>query len=317
MSSSVYFDDPVVNFKLLEEFRDFSFKHIALGDVDPIYTMIRNSSLSYDNKKRFIFSHLMVYDLKSSIELANESNNEKYYDKLLQYFKEAKVGKDRKDVASRETNIKSRVFGTQLPLLRNKSPEDWIQYVIEETIKHKSWDNSLIASKKIPTFGEYFSFKLADMIETIFDISEYSVKWSKDFIKSLPRGSLTGYEMVRTGSNHKFRSKEEIRKCSLLGTFYNEQVEFFKDYQCPQNPNRSIGVQEIETLLCDYRKIRKGTLRHGDKVLKLKEGIDYNANNFSQELLVGASPMLQRRKELLEFGINKLDQNCCKKTLLL
>ena len=302
------------DFELQDGFRDFSFKHIAFGDVDPIYTMVRNSGLSHEDKKRFIFSHLMVYDLKSSIALANEPDDDKYYDKLLQLFTEAKVGKDRKDVASRETNIKSRVFGTQLPKLRNQSPEDWVQCAIDETVKHKSWSASLSASKKIPTFGEYFSFKLADMIETVFDIPEYSVQWGPDFLKSVPRGSLTGYEMVRTGSNHKFRTKEEIRKCSLMATFYINQVEFFKDYVCPQNPNRAIGVQEIETLLCDYRKLRKGTLQHGDKVLKLKHGIDHNIDlRIAQDLLIGAEPMLQRREELLRVGINNVDQSCCAK----
>jgi len=120
--------------------------------------------------------------------------------------------------------------------------------------------------------------------------------------------------MVRTGSTHKFRTKEEIRKCSLMETFYTDQVEFFKDYVCPQNPNRSIGVQEIETLLCDYRKLRKGTLQHGDKVLKLKHGIDHNIDlRVAQELLIGAEPMLQRREELLELSVNKIDQSYCTK----
>lgn len=306
--------DEEVEFELLDPFREFSFKHIALGDVDPIYTMVRNSALNYDEKKRFIFSHLMVYDLKSSIALSDIKDNNEYYRDLLRCFTESKVGKDRKDVASRETNINSRTYGTQFPKIIVKSPEDWIEQAIQRTSASLSWNESLIASKNIPTFGEYFSFKLADMIETVFDIPNYNVVWDEYFRKSLPRGSLTGYEMVRTGSNHKFRDKSEIRNCSLMEKFYLSELEFFKNYTCPQTPNRTIGVQEIETLLCDYRKMRKNTLKHGDKVLKLQEGIDHNKTlDTALKLFVGAKPLLEKRVELLELGIKNINESHCSK----
>jgi hypothetical protein len=301
-----------VEFELLEGFRNFSFKHLAFGEVDPIYAMIRNSSLNYNERKRFIFSHLMTYDLKTSIALSDIKDNDIYYDELLKCFKEAKVGKDRKDVASRETNVNSRTFGTQFPKIKIASPEEWIEQAIQKTISSRSWKESLIASKNIPTFGEYFAFKLADMIETIFDIPNYEVLWDDDFRKSLPRGSLTGYEMVRTGSNHKFRDKSEIRSCSLMEKFYKTELEFFKDYSCPHNPNRSVGVQEIETLLCDYRKMRKKTLNHGDKILKLKEGIDHNLSlETASKLYIGAKPLLETRQQLLELGISNIERSHC------
>jgi hypothetical protein len=310
--ATVYYDEEPVEYEMLDGFRAFSYKHIALGDVDPIYAMIRNSALNYNEKKRFIFSHLMVYDLKTSIALSDIKDDQLYYDKLLYYFQEAKVGKDRKDVASRETNIKSRMFGTQLPKMRLRSPEDWVEDTIQATQSSKSWGVSLKTGKNIPTFGEYFAFKLADMIETIFDVDEYTVTYNKEFIDSIPRGSLTGYEMTRTGSTHKFRSKEEIRRCSLMSKFYNIHLEFFSSINCPHKPSRAIGVQEIETLLCDYRKVCKGILLYGDKVLKLKDGIEVNKKlETAQRLLVGAQPLLTRRTELLELGIMNINETHC------
>lgn len=314
MLATLYYDEEPVEYEMLDGFREFSYKHIALGDVDPIYAMIRNSALDYNEKKRFMFSHLMVYDLKSSIALSDIKDNELYYDKLLCYFKESKVGKDRKDVASRETNTKSRMFGTQLPKMRLRSPEDWVEEAIQATQSSKSWGVSLKTSKNIPTFGEYFSFKLADMIETIFDIDNYTVNYDKEFIDSIPRGSLTGYEMTRTGSLHKFRSKEEIRRCSSMSKFYEMHLEFFSSFKCPHKPTRSIGVQEIETLLCDYRKVCKGSLLHGDKVLKLNDGIEFNETlETSQKLLIGAQHLLNRRIELLDLGIININETHCER----
>lgn len=310
--STVYFDDPVVEFQLLDGFRQFSFRHMALGDIDPIYTMIRNADMTDDEKKRMMFAHLMVYDLKSSIALADVKDDNMFYDNVKTLFETGKVGKDRKDVASRETNVKSRTFGTMIPKMKTKSPEEWVQQAIDETINTKSWGSSLKASQNIPTFGEYFGFKLADMIETIFDIKDYNVRWGKEFHDSLPRGALTGFEMVRTGSTHKFRSKEEIRKCPLMVKFFEQEAEFFSEYACPQHETRRIGVQEIETFLCDYRKFKKGTLKPGDKVLKLKEGIDHNINlETATKLYVGAEPLLKRRKELLDLGINDINEIHC------
>lgn len=310
---SVYFDELPIEYELLDGFRQFSFKHIALGDVDPIYTMIRNADMTDKQKKRMMFSHLMVYDLKSSIPLCDSDDNV-YYDNVLKYFETAKVGKDRKDVASRETNVKSRSFGTQIPKMRQRSPEEWVDIAMNETYSTKNWYKSLTASKQIPTFGEYFAFKLADMIETIFDIDQYSVGYDAGFVKSMPRGALTGYEMVRTGSNHKFRSKEEIRKCSDMEKFYLTNLEFFSEYKCPHKPIRAIGVQDIETLLCDYRKVRKGTLKHGEKVLKLKDAIDAHPNlETSKRLWVGVEPLLNKRAILLEKGISTICSDDCLK----
>ena len=307
--TSVYYED---EYALLDGFREFSFKHIALGDLDPIYTMVRNARMTESKKKRFIFSHLMVYDLKSSIALADESNDELFYDKVLNCFQSDKVGKDRKDVASRETNIKSRTFGTQIPKMRLKSPEAWVDFAYEETNRSKNWGLSLQASKEVPTFGEYFGFKLADMIETVFDIDGYKVAWTEDFVKSLPRGALTGYEMVLTGSKSKFRSKDEIRNCPTMEKFYKDQLEFFSNVRCPQQPNRSIGVQEVETLLCDYRKVTKGTLQYGDKVLKLKQGIDHNKGlTTSEELFEGAKALFERRQMLLDRGLSTIGYKDC------
>lgn len=310
---TVYFDELPAEYEMLEGFRRFSFKHIALGDVDPIYTMIRYADMTEQQKKRMMFSHLMVYDLKSSIPLC-DCDDDVYYDNVQKYFETAKVGKDRKDVASRETNPKSRSFGTQIPKMRQHTPEEWVDIALNETRSSKDWYKSLNASKHIPTFGEYFAFKLADMIETIFDIDGYSVSYDAGFIKSLPRGALTGYEMVRTGSTHKFRSKEEIRKCKDMEKFYAMNLEFFSEYKCPHKPIRNIGVQEIETLLCDYRKVCKGTLKHGEKVLKLKDAIDAHPNlETSKRLWVGAEPLLNKRAILLERGISTICSGDCPK----
>ena len=310
--SNLYYDGDQPEYEMLDGFRAFSFKHIALGDVDPIYTMIRNADMTDNQKKRMMFSHLMVYDLKSSIPLCSIDDTDLYYDEVYKLFKEEKVGKDRKDVASRETNPKSRTFGTQIPKMRTKSPEEWVDIAINEVKQSLDWGKSIQASKEVPTFGEYFAFKLSDMIETIFEFDGYNVKYDSGFLKSMPRGALTGYEMVRTGSRHKFRDKEEIRKCVDMKSFYDVHLEFFSSYACPHKPTRKIGVTEIETLLCDYRKMCKGTLKHGDKVYKLKEALNkYPDLEVSNQLLVGAMPMFERRSELLEMGTFKISEEHC------
>jgi hypothetical protein len=294
------FDDVYI---LLDEFRKFSFQHIALGEVDPIYTMIRNSELSDTEKKRLIFSNLMVYDLKHSIKLCSIPDDE-YYDYVRMLFKEAKVGKDRIDVASRETNVKSRSYNTQIDKMRIKTPEQWIDNVLEHTV---DWKTSLESAKMIPTFGEYFAFKVADMVESIFDMN-YKPVWSDDFKKTIPKGSLSGFELVRTGSSISKRSSEQIRQDPLLDELFLSELEFFKEYKCPHNPNRCIGVTEIETFFCDYRKTFKGTLNKGDKVLKLRAALEYNNDSLIAEKLKGSvDNLLSNRLKLIDMNITELD----------
>lgn len=296
-------------FALLDELLAFGARHIALGDVDPIYTMVRNSTLDHRMRCRFIFSHLMVYDLKYSIPLADTQDDRQYYDLLTSLFREERVGKDRKDVASRESNPKSRSFGTQIPKMRALPPEVWVENALQETRNKKSWRASLDASKRIPTFGEYFGFKLADMIETVFDTPGYRVSVDDEFISSMPRGAITGFELVRTGSTTRNRDKGVVRADPDLRLLFETVAEHFRGVACPQNPTREIGAQEVETLLCDYRKMRKGTLAYGDKVYKLHTGIAANADlETAKSLLVGAQPMIDLRQKLLsEVGISNIN----------
>jgi len=304
----------IQKFALLDELLAFGARHIALGDVDPIYEMTRNSGLDHRGRCRFAFSHLMVYDLKYSIPLADTKDDKAYYDLLTEMFQKEQVGKDRKDVASRETNPKSRSFGTQIPKMRLQSPETWVENAVLETHRTKSWRGSINACKLVPTFGEYFGFKLADIIEAAFDIPDYRVKLDAEFIESMPRGAITGFELVRTGSTSRNRDKSEVRADPDLKLLFETVLEHFRGTACPHNPNREIGVQEVETLLCDYRKMRKGTLTYGDKVLKLQTGISANSElETSVALLKAASPMLERRKCLLnEVGV----RNICKDHLI-
>ena len=91
-------------------------------------------------------------------------------------------------------------------------------------------------------------------------------------------------------------------------------LEFFSSFKCPHKPSRPIGVQEIETLLCDYRKVCKGSLLYGDKVLKLKEGIEVNAGlATAQKLLAGAQPLLDKRNQLLELGVMNINEKHCER----
>lgn len=298
-------ESKIVNKRILDnhvaylDFHRFSYIHIATGDVDPIYSAIRYSDLTDSDKHKLMFSHLMVYDLKQSIRLAQEPD-ETYYDLLTEMFTKKQVGQDRKDVAERETNPKSRSFNTQINKMRNRSPSDWMGEAISLTLCDcDNWINSVKSGQIIPTFGEYFGFKTADMIETIFDYN-HKVVWDDGFKKTIPRGSLTGYECVRTGHTKKFRDTSEIREDDLMREFYLNEIEHFKDFQNPHKPVRGIGVQEIETLLCDYRKYRRGTLDFGQKTQKLMTGINANKGHIVDGLTNIVHAMVNQKDEVMK-----------------
>ena len=299
--------------QLYDEFDTFSYKHIALGDVDPVYFMIRYSDLTDRQKKRLIFTNLMIYDLSVSFDVVQIEDKEEFYDKIEEVFKAKKVGKDRKDVAERETNPNSRMFGTQIPKMREHMPEEWVDLAIKETTDHLCWGKSVKGGQLVPTFGEYFGFKMADMIETVFDLDishNYFVHWTEEFRKTIPRGTLTGYEMTRTGKKAGFRKAKEIQKDEdgLLKEFFMKKLETFKDTASPHKPTRKICVTEIETLLCDFRKISKGTLNYSDKVKKCQTAIDKNPNNiYSAGCQVSVDILMHRREYLMqEVGIDNI-----------
>lgn len=280
-------------YALLDEFRAFSLIDLKYRNIDPIYEVISKSTMSSKDKKRFILSSLLNHDVRQSIILASEENDKSYYDLLKKQYEEGKVAKERKDVASRETNSKSRTYGTQIPLLRMKKPEEWVDLVIDRVIKTKSWGESMKVAKLIPTFGEYFAFKVSDMVESVFNIDSYEVVWDDWFRKSLPKGALTGFETVLTGKKLIQRQISEIRLDMNLINFFDNELKYFSSFVCPHNENRMIGVGEIETFLCDFRKHKKGTFLHGGKVEKIIEGLDKSSScRIHKDLLNGATNLI-------------------------
>ena len=290
-------------YALLDEFREFSLVDLKYRNIDPIYEVISKSTMSAKDKKRFIISSLLNHDVEQSIILASEEDDKVYYDLLKKQYEEGKVAKERKDVASRETNIKSRAFGTQIPLLRIRKPEEWVDAVIDKVVKTKSWGESMKVAKLIPTFGEYFAFKVSDMVESVFNIDSYKVIWDEGFKKSLPKGALTGFETVLTGKKLISRQTNEIRSDIILVEFFENELKYFNNFVCPHNENRMLGVGEIETFLCDFRKYKKGTFIHGGKVEKIKSALSKSSScRLHKDLSNGATSLIENYDLLISRG---------------
>lgn len=309
-----------LNWELDAEFDSFSYKHIAFNDVDPIYFLVRYANLTDEQKKRIIFTNLMIYDLGTSIDTVAIEDNEKFYDRVIEVFKKKSVGKDRKDVAERESNPKSRTFATQVPKMRKHSPQEWIDLAMEETKSKLSWHGSVEGAKIIPTFGEYFAFKTADMIETCFDLDKshgYKVAWDEGFKKTIPRGALTGYETVRARTRSNFRRPNVVREDEVMQIFYEEKLQKFGHIPCPHKRTRNISVLEVETLLCDFRKVWQGSLDYTEKVMKCKKAIDKNPNNkYAEGLKYPLDVMMKRREYLMnEVGIENIGEEHCTEDL--
>lgn len=309
-----------LRWELENEFDSFSYKHIAFNDVDPIYFLVRYANLTEEQKKRVIFTNLMIYDLGVSIDTVAIEDKDKFYDRVTEVFQQMKVGKDRKHVAIREGHPNCKTKGTMVPLMREHKPQEWIDLIMEETKQKLSWYESVKSAKMIPTFGEYFAFKTADMIETCFDIDKshgYKVKWDKGFLKTIPRGALTGYETVRARSRSNFRKPPVVREDEEMQIFYEEKLQKFGNIPCPHKRTRNMSVLEVETLLCDFRKVWQGSLDYTEKVMKCKKAIDKNPDNIYAEGMKYPLDVMMKRREYLmnEVGIENITESHCKEDI--
>ena len=242
-------------YKLYDSFITNSKYYIEERDIDPIYNLFRQlKKLNHPSYNKLLFSHIMTYETNSMMILMNTNSAEEYYLSLRTIFKERKVGKYRLRTISA---LKEKFFEA----IVKKTPHQWIQDITDQLLKKPLTFTQAckIANNSIPSIGEYFSFKIIDVLETSGVIS---LDMSFDgFRKSIPKGSMVGYITLKDGESTSPPSAETIKEyqnSNHIKEFYEHVLAHDLNLPCP-HADRKLAVTEVETLLCDFRKFLKGT----------------------------------------------------------
>jgi hypothetical protein len=172
-------------------------------------------------------------------------------------------------------HMRGQVFHNCLNGLRDYEPESVVDYMTQ--------CNTLYGISKhvqeFNGFGQWISWKIADMTERVLqkpvDFSNAELGVYKDPVK--------GAALIKFGDQ-----KHTITTLELHGVV-NQLLNDFKGYKAPPFQDRSLNIQEIETILCKYKSYINGHYPLGLDTEDIYHGLD-GWGDLAQELKQALEP---------------------------
>lgn len=255
---------------------EFGTHLLESGDLDPVYIALRNAELPENQLHRWLIGYWCFYHCGVASYLS-EFEGDEFWEKMM----------------VTAVNDQPTAFGTRWPRgheRRHFRGEQGIKAVAELQQRYSNLPEAMVATiigaargsngdykavanavKTHRGYGDWISFKVCDMMDRVLgekvDFSEAAVFMFKD-----PREAAFRLWRLKAGLPDTARPKDETE---VIHQVVNYLKMFFKDFSAPPSHDRSIGLQEVETVLCKWKSHCNG---------------HYPLNNDIQEINVGLQP---------------------------
>ena len=134
----------------------------------------------------------------------------------------------------------------------------------------------LISSKKLPQFGPWIGFKIADMAERIL---REPISFDDCYL-GLYKDPLQGAALIMKGDWRIPMNKQEV-----VDT-YDFLLDVFDGWLAPPHYDRPINLQEVETIACKYKSHYKGHYPVGLDTREITAGLEQAwSNDLRDDLL--------------------------------
>jgi hypothetical protein len=129
--------------------------------------------------------------------------------------------------------------------------------------------------KTLRGFGDWISFKVADMLERL---NICPVQFEPDDIFGIFDSPRKGAEIMV--------EKHGPAKGNIYTWAHDSLLKKFRTYTAPPQHERRINIQEVETILCKWKSHLSGHYKVGKDTKEIKEGLElYGTCQTSQKLL--------------------------------
>lgn len=220
-----------------EEFGDIL---LSTGDLDPVYIMLAQAKMPETQLKRWLLGYWSFYHVGVASRLAEARSPAEYWDLM-------RVAYDKKWPRGAE-----RRYFRGPKVLRTL---EWFQNFGSPEFLVDRWTNGIEFGQIkrqvccAPLFGDWISFKIADMTERVLRRPVGFTDCHLDIYKDPRQGAALlikgNYEEAVTGGE--------------LAGVISDIVEHFAGYVAPPHGDRPINIQEAETILCKYKSHYKGS----------------------------------------------------------
>lgn len=241
---------------------EFGRELIASEDLDPIYTMLHRSSLSWEQKSRWCLAYWCFYHAGVCSYIV-EQPEQKFWGLMM-------------DAAINDRSRKTWPRGTERRHFRASAAINSVRYMTDNFRSASAvvdyfgsgiLDLVGVANRvtSIPAFGPWIAFKVADMMERCLNFQVKFYVGHLYFYKTPIQGAELACE--KWTSAH-------LPPREALGYAVSRLQREFKDFMAPPSYNRPVGIQEIETVLCKWKSHMGGHYEPGKDTKEIRHGLD-------------------------------------------
>lgn len=248
----------------------FGRRLIDTQDLDPVYTSIYRADFPPRVQARIIVAYSCLYHLGASARLA-ESTGLDFWERL----QEAAVNKGlrwprgserrhwRGSNATKSVHYLSQRFSTP-----EAAVGYWNRPSFQDVAKHV---------QETPSYGPWIAFKVADMLERVMGMPV-------DFRDC----ALGVYKEPRAGAALLWTGDTEARiSDGTLDIVLRELGKAIGLVAAPPSFNRTINIQEVETVLCKYKAHFKGHYEVGKDIHEVRAGLTPEWGKLSKQMYRG------------------------------
>lgn len=239
------------------DFKNFGKALLETGDLDPVYIALYNAELEKETLSKVCLAYWCFYHLGAAARLAENSDT--------RFWKAMEVAAVNEGLKWPRGSERRHYRGQQAVdsvaglMKSGQTPSRLVNY----WCSGKTLEEVSRRVREYRGFGPWIAFKVADMAERVLG---YKVHFST--------AALNMYAEPRKGAALiKFEDEDYPITDKELGEEINTWVDFYKRRKAPPRPNRTINVQEIETMFCKFKSHSHGHYPIGKDTEEITHGL--------------------------------------------
>lgn len=244
---------------------------VETGDLDPVYVLVWNApSLRHGLLRRWLLAYWCFYHVGTACKIADPSDGRAFWEKMA----EAAGTKDYPRSAERR-HFRGGQALRSVEYLKSRGVDELFKDLLGAG---RGAAEKMRAARGWLGFGEWVSFKIADMLERLaFCPVEFDLETA---MYSEPR---KGAELLWRAENGERPLPEEgagAWACARI-------LEELSGLTAPPRHERPLNLQEAETVLCKWKSHTRGRYHVGEDVAACKKALGWAGGSdrlLSQEM---------------------------------
>jgi hypothetical protein len=251
----------------------FGKRLLEIGDLDPIYEMLFEAKLPMRTLERWCMAYWLFYDAGVASEIAegsaagqpkathpNLTDDERFWKLCTAHVAERYGARGGYRIHFRGDKAVNavRVMATRFPSLH-----DDFYSRFDPKYGELRFDVVSAFLKTIPEFGPAIIFKVCDMLDRVFGLSVDFTGCELSFYKNPLAGGCIVENDRQGNPPDRWKGWGTTDKRAALGNTLAHLTVAFKGYKAPPTFDRPLGVQEFETILCEYKSYLGGHYTFG------------------------------------------------------